>query len=161
MKTKTVLPCVLAIAILFCALAAAGCEPEPSTASSGSAWLEGTWENAQTGTKFTVAKDLSFVCDVYVTADMQGRVYGRLEKPPEGIGSPDDFLLRGMAGAPDGDPDNTYNEGNDLLRKQVGAFNNIITTLAPSNEGKTNFVFSTTVSAAQLFFGGSYTKTAE
>jgi len=133
-----------------------GCEPEPNNTKTEAGWLAGKWVNKTRGTEFTVSADLAFVCDLDVLEDVRGRVYGNLDIPPEGIGSPDDYILKNMKGAQDGDPGNDYT-GNGMLRLQVPQFNNIIVTLEPNNE-KTEFIFSTTNGAAQIFFGGTYSR---
>ena len=156
--------------LFFCALIVmlafvyAGCQPDSSSSNTSppidSDWLVGEWENAVTGTEFLINSDVSFRCDLFMikdTREQPARVYGKLSRKMEGLG-PNQYHLANMKGADAGDPDASYNSGNNALNSALKGYTRLVGTLAPANEEKTEFTFSSGNPGAQVFFGGTYTK---
>ena len=165
MKKKNVLAAI-AILALVGILFVTGCPDDPpdekpeEPPKRDTAWLVATWANVASGVEFTIAADLSFTCDLVIPTGtdvfLKARALGKLDFSSSGLGE-NDFLLTDMRAAAAGVPDASYNNGNELLRSQIGNFNDIKVTLTP-NAGKTEFAFSTDNTLAGMFFGGTFTK---
>ena len=132
-----------------------GCEEDkPERDFPG--YLVGTWARTATSDLpiFSIAGDLSFECEVVMPSpgDPHAKVSGKLDHKAEGLG-PNDYIIRDMktiGGA-------EFSEGNNILNQQLGGFQNLLATLAPS-DNNTKFEFTAKNQAAKMFFGGVYTK---
>jgi hypothetical protein len=148
--------CAFMLLALACVFFIAGCGEEDGPNHTDPSFLVGTWSNPGIA-KFTIAADYTFVCDlVELEPSKPARVYGRLDYSAGALG-PNDYLMQSMTAAPAGDPDVSYNDGNSMLGGMLGPFQGLLATLSPS-AGNQQFVFTTANQAAQVFFGGTYTK---
>ena len=160
---------LLVTALVSCVLMMTGC-PGGDTERDEPTFLAGKWtaQNAQSGMPyFTITKvgnDYTFECHVImplpqeVGGPVPAKATGKFDYTAAGLG-PNDYILRNMTAATGADPDATYITGNAALASQIGAFNNILITLAP-NAAKTQFTFTSADQTATTFFGsfGEYIK---
>jgi hypothetical protein len=144
--------CACTLLVLACAVFVAGCEEDlPEDTHNDTTFLKGDWENTAKGTQFTIRDDLSFTCDIFVDQAGKANVTGRLDPAKSG---PNDYVLRQMTTA--GDP-TTYPASAGIKPQVQGFSNQLIATLTPSPDKK-KFTFASNMPAADLFFGGEFTK---
>jgi len=147
----------VAIVVAFSALFLTGCKPEPDNEKTETEWLIGSWANAASGASFTITKDMKFEADIYPEPGKKARVSGRLDNSNKKLG-PNEFILMDMVVAEPGKPNASYT-GNEVMPKEmVAGFNGTLVVSLNPNANKTEFKFTSNSPAADLFFGGDYTK---
>ena len=145
-------------AVLACALFMAGCKPEPETGKTDTAWLLGSWSNAQSGASFTIKSDLTFEADIYPQPGQKARVDGRLDNSNSKLG-PNEYLIKDLVAAKPGEPDASYTGNEYMPQGMLDDFSeSLVAALTPFNDNKTEFKFTANIAVADQFFGGSYKK---
>jgi hypothetical protein len=152
--------CAFTLLVLVCVLFAIGCKDEDGTNHTNPSFLVGTWSNPGIAS-FEIKADYSFVCDLEDLNQGSGelkpaRVRGRLDYSSGALG-PNDYQMQSMVAASANDPDASFNAGNTMLSGMLGPFQGLLVTLTLS-AGNQQFIFTTLNQAAQLYFGGTYTK---
>jgi len=147
-----------------CALFVAGCKPEEDSGEAvDTTWLIGSWANAESGTSFTIAANLSFECDIYLQKnprDQKARIRGRLDKSDSKLGR-NEFKFVGLLLAQPGDPDSSYTGNANDLQSTLDIFSRDLVAALTPNGDKTEFKFTSNIPIADMFFGGDYAKPPE
>jgi hypothetical protein len=144
--------CAFTLLVLACALFVAGCEKDiPEDTHNDTAFLKGEWANEEKGTHFTIKDGLWFECEIFVPQAGKGNVTGKLDPAKSG---PNDYTLRNMT--TDGS-DEAY-PANAGIRSQVQGFSNTLVAILTPSADKKKFTFASNSPAADLFFGGEFTK---
>ena len=167
MKKKSFLA-ALVILTVACALLVTACPDDnnPGTTSQHTdpSFLVGTWTYQTAGRSFTIAQDLSFVCQLMMQTGQAApndyapaQVSGNLDATSAGLG-PDDYILKNLAASGDSA---TFPGNAGLTPSLLSGFQNIPVKIEP-NATKTEFEFSglgtATGGPVTDFFGGRYTK---
>jgi hypothetical protein len=147
--------CRVAVLAAVCVLFTVGCPKEEESGHTDPSFLVGTWSSDIAS--FTIAADYTFVCDlVELPSAGPGRVKGKLNYASKNLG-PNDYIMVGLTAGANGEPDDSYTPGNTMLRGALPGFDNLLATFTPSADKK-QFTFQTATPAAQVFFGGTYSK---